>query len=239
MKTVNRICQVLAIVFGIASLALFFFDFATLMISGQAYTFSGAQLAFGGTKELSGSVEADMAKSADLLFCFIVTAMAFLFSVFSFKKKGLRYAAPAFGLVAAIYMLVVRLSSAWKFVDTRAVLSDAKFDYLVTDVKYSSLVWLIVIALFAFTVAAAAYLFIDDALEVKASKGSKKTILKRVALFFRDYKSESKKIVWPTLKDVLKNTGIVLVMCLLVGILIWVIDFGLGNLIDLILGLKS
>ena len=46
MKTVNRICQVLAIVFGVASLALFFFDFATLMISGQAYTFSGAQLAF-------------------------------------------------------------------------------------------------------------------------------------------------------------------------------------------------
>ncbi len=239
MKAVNRICQVLAIVFGVASLALFFFDFASLTISGQAYTFSGAQLAFGGTKELTGSVEADMAKSADLLFCFIVTAMAFLFSVFSFKKKGLRYAAPAFGLVAAIYMLVVKLSTPWKYVDTRAELSDAKFDYQVTGVKYSSFVLFIVIALFAFTVAAAAYLFISDVLEVKASKGSKKTILQRVVLFFRDYKSETKKIVWPTFKDVLKNTGIVLIMCLLVGILIWVVDFGLGNLIDLVLGLKS
>ena len=42
--------------------------------------------------------------------------------------------------------------------------------------------------------------------------------------------------VWPGIKDVLKNTLIVLVMCLLVGALIWLVDFGLGQLLGLILG---
>ena len=83
---------------------------------------------------------------------------------------------------------------------------------------------------------AVAYLLVDDYLEVLASKGAKKTIIKRIALFFRDYKSEIKKIVWPNIKDVLKNTAIVLIMCLLVGIFIWLLDLGLGKLLELILG---
>ena len=58
----------------------------------------------------------------------------------------------------------------------------------------------------------------------------------KVGKFFRDYKSEYKKIVWPNLKDVLKNTFIVLVMCLIIGALIWIVDFGLGQLLSLILG---
>lgn len=239
MKTVNKICQVLALLFGIGSFVLFFLNFATLTISGEAYTLTGAQLAFGTTKELTKDVVANMAISADLLFCLILTAIGLICSIFSFKKKGFRYATSGFGLAAAIYMLVVRLSSAWKFVDTRAELGDAKFNYYVTDVKYTSFVLFIVIALFLFAAAAIANLLISDAIEVAESKGAKKTIFKRIVLFFRDYKSEVKKIVWPGLKEVAKNTVIVLIMCLLVGALIWIVDFGLGNLIDLILGLKK
>ena len=239
MKAVNKICQVLAIIFGLASFVLFFLNFATLTITGEAQTFTGAQLAFGATKELAEGVSANMAISADLLFCLILTAIGLICSIFSFKKKGFRYAASGFGLAAAIYMLVVRLSTAWKFVDTRAELSDAKFNYYVTDVKYTVFVLFIVIALFLFAAAAIANLLVSDAIEVAESKGAKKPILKRIVLFFRDYKSEVKKIVWPGLKDVVKNTIIVLIMCLLVGALIWIVDFGLGSLIDLILGLKS
>ncbi|MBO4433782.1 MAG: preprotein translocase subunit SecE [Clostridia bacterium] len=76
----------------------------------------------------------------------------------------------------------------------------------------------------------------DDYLEAKASKGAKKTIFARVIAFFKDYKSEVKKIVWPGIKDVLKNTLIVLVMCLVVGAFIWLLDFGLGKLLEVILG---
>lgn len=239
MKTVNKICQVLAILFGLASFVLFFFDFATLTNAADTYTLTGAQLAFGTTAELTKDVTANMAVSADLLFCLILTLIGLVCSVLSFKKKGFRYAASGFGLASAIYMLVVRLSTAWKFVDTRAELSDEKFSYFVTDVKYTSFVLFIVIALFLFAIAAIANLLISDAIEVAESKGAKKTIFKRIVLFFRDYKSEVKKIVWPGLKEVAKNTVIVLIMCLIVGALIWLVDFGLGSLIDWILGLKS
>ncbi|MBQ8532710.1 MAG: preprotein translocase subunit SecE [Clostridia bacterium] len=95
---------------------------------------------------------------------------------------------------------------------------------------------MLVIALFLFVIASAAYLLIDDYIEVAASKGEKLTIPKRIIRFFKDYKSEVKKIVWPGLKEVIKNTVIVLIMCLLVGVLIWLIDFGLGQLLNLVLG---
>ena len=90
--------------------------------------------------------------------------------------------------------------------------------------------------MFAFTAVAGAYLLIDDYLEVAASKGSKLTIPKRVVRFLRDYKSEIKKIIWPGWKDVLKNTAIVLAICLVIGAFIWVVDYGLAELVKLILG---
>ncbi|MBE6777334.1 MAG: preprotein translocase subunit SecE [Ruminococcaceae bacterium] len=86
-----------------------------------------------------------------------------------------------------------------------------------------------------FVVFAIAYLFIDDYIEAKASK-EKKTICQRVVLFFRDNKSEIKKISWPGLREVIKNTITVIVICLIIGALIWLIDGGLGALLKLILG---
>ncbi|MBQ6714573.1 MAG: preprotein translocase subunit SecE [Clostridia bacterium] len=106
----------------------------------------------------------------------------------------------------------------------------------VTKVEYTSFVLFAAIALFVFTAFAVAYLLIDDYIEVLESKGSKKTIFKRIVLFLRDYKSEAKKIVWPSLKDVLKNTLIVIIICVIVGVIIWGVDFGLGQLLELILG---
>ena len=124
-------------------------------------------------------------------------------------------------------MLVMRLGSADEFVESRPMAN-------VTSVTYTSFALYLVIALFLFVIAAAAYLLIDD--YVDAKKNGKLTIGQRIVRFFRDYKSEVKKIVWPGFKDVMKNTLIVLIMCLLIGILIWVIDFGLGQLLNLVLG---
>lgn len=240
MKTVNKICQVLSIVFGLASLALFFMNFAVITVGGTEESLIGAVLAFGAKKTLSTGVVADMAKSSDILLCFLLTATAFIMSIFSFKKKGLRYAVPAFSLGSAIYMLVITLRDAKYFVDCRAALDGGgQLGDMVSAVKYTPFVLICAIVLFAFFFASVAYLLIDDYIEVLESKGSKKTILKRIALFFRDYKSEVKKIVWPGYKDVLKNTLIVLVMCLLVGAFIWLLDYGLGSLIKVILGVSS
>ncbi len=230
MKTVNRICQILSVILAVVSLVLFFAPFATLTTPVGETTAVGAVLGFGG-KLTVAETEYHMARSADILFCFWLTVLALVLSIFSFKSKKIRYFAPAIGLGTGIYMLVIALSDAAKFVDARPLTTTIG----VTGIEYSKFVLLTAIALLIFAIASAAYLFIDDYIEVMQSKGSKRTILKRVIGFFKDYKSEVKKIVWPGISDVLKNTAIVLVLCLIVGAFIWLLDFGLGKLIELIL----
>ena len=50
---------------------------------------------------------------------------------------------------------------------------------------------------------------------------------KATGRFFKDFKAENKKIVWPDFKTVIKNTGVVIVSIIVIGIGIWVVDFGL------------
>ncbi len=231
MKTISRVLQILTIAFGLAAVVLFFFKFATI----NGLNANGVQLAFG--IKLKG-MKGDLAKSADITFCFILTVIGAVLSALSYKSKKLRYAAPAFGLVSAIYMLVISLSLGnhpKRFVDARSIVSDTNL----ATIKYTAIIPLCTVALFLFVICGIAYLLVDDAIEVAASKGNKLSIPKRVVRFFRDYKSEVKKIVWPGFRDVVKNTLIVLVICLLVGILIWAFDKGLGELIKLIMKGKA
>ena len=43
--------------------------------------------------------------------------------------------------------------------------------------------------------------------------------------YFRELRSELKKVVWPTPQQVLKNALIVLACVLVVGVFIWLFDF--------------
>ena len=52
----------------------------------------------------------------------------------------------------------------------------------------------------------------------------------KVCKYFRELRSELKKVVWPTPKQVLKNTAIV------VGIFIWLFDYVAGVGIDALIG---
>lgn len=63
------------------------------------------------------------------------------------------------------------------------------------------------------------------------SKDDKKkvSVFKRIGRFFRDLKSEFKKIVWPSKKTTLNNTGVVLALMAIVGVAIWVLDWLLVN----------
>ena len=229
MKALNKICQILAIVLGLASVVLFFMDFVTIVTNGDAESLVGAQLAFGSKFKTSAGVEYDLARSSHILFCFFMTVISAVLSGFAFKSKKVRYATPVFGAISGIYMLVIALSKDTSYVDRRPIEN-------ITDVTLTPFVLILAIVLLVFTIVSAAYLLIDDYIEVKESNGEKLTIPKRVVRFFRDYKSEVKKIVWPGFKEVVKNTAIVLIMCLLLGVLIWLIDFGLGQLLNLILG---
>ncbi len=55
--------------------------------------------------------------------------------------------------------------------------------------------------------------------------------------FLRDLKGEFKKITWPTFPAVVRNTGVTLVLCAVLGLIICLIDLGLGSLINLLLSL--
>ena len=61
-----------------------------------------------------------------------------------------------------------------------------------------------------------------------------------ICRYFRELRSELKKVVWPTPKQVLKNTLIVLACVLVVGVFIWVFDYvaqiGINALIGLVKG---
>lgn len=60
---------------------------------------------------------------------------------------------------------------------------------------------------------------------------------KSAGKFIREYRSELKKISWPDAKDTTKNALITLGAIFVVGVFIWVLDFGLSELRDL--GLKK
>ena len=57
-----------------------------------------------------------------------------------------------------------------------------------------------------------------------------------VCRYFRELKSELKKVVWSTPQQVLKNTLIVIACVLVVGVFIWLFDFvasvSINGLID-------
>lgn len=70
-----------------------------------------------------------------------------------------------------------------------------------------------------------------------AKDSSKKSIhpIKSIGKFFREYKSEIKKISWPAAKDTTKNTLVTLGAILIVGVFIWILDFGLSTIRDVAL----
>ena len=58
-----------------------------------------------------------------------------------------------------------------------------------------------------------------------------------LGLWFREMKSELKKVVWPNKKTVLKNTGTVLLCSLIIGAVIWIFDFASVSVVELVLNL--
>lgn len=83
---------------------------------------------------------------------------------------------------------------------------------------------------------------IDVKVDKKASKADKPekkkdkkpNIFARIAKYFRECKAEVKKITWPMPKSVFKNCGIVLVLIIVMGLLIFALDQGLFALLGLI-----
>ncbi|MGI6181464.1 MAG: preprotein translocase subunit SecE [Agathobaculum sp.] len=62
------------------------------------------------------------------------------------------------------------------------------------------------------------------------TKVKKPSLFARIGKWFRELKSECRKIVWPTRQQTVNNTLVVVACVIVVGIFIWVLDviFGLG-----------
>ncbi|MBQ7546105.1 MAG: preprotein translocase subunit SecE [Clostridia bacterium] len=86
--------------------------------------------------------------------------------------------------------------------------------------------------------AAAEKIAAAEKVKAKKPKSDKPNIFvrawKAIVRFFKDLRGETKKIVWPDGKTVLKSTGVVLAVVVVFTIVIWLIDLGLSKSIDLV-----
>ena len=59
----------------------------------------------------------------------------------------------------------------------------------------------------------------------------------KIAKYFRELNSELKKVVWPTPKQLLKNTLVVIACVLVVGVFIWTFDLVANVVIDALISI--
>ena len=59
----------------------------------------------------------------------------------------------------------------------------------------------------------------------KSEKKSKPSTFDRIGRWLRELKSELKKVQWPSKKQTMNNTVIVIACVIVVGIFIWIFDF--------------
>lgn len=75
----------------------------------------------------------------------------------------------------------------------------------------------------------------QKALAVKKEPGKIKGYLDKGLQFLREVKVELKKVVWPTRKQTMGSTVVVLILVMLISLFLGVVDFGLSGLVRLVL----
>ena len=77
----------------------------------------------------------------------------------------------------------------------------------------------------------------DETKKAPAKKNQKPGLFARIARWFREMRSELKKVSWPTGKATLKNVGTVILCVLIVGVVIWLFDWLIHAVIQALLNL--
>lgn len=75
--------------------------------------------------------------------------------------------------------------------------------------------------------------------ETKPAKKSQAKKPNPVVKYFKDLRSEFKKVVWPSKKTVVNNSGVVIAAMVLSGLAIWGIDSGFAALLKGLLSLAG
>jgi len=63
-----------------------------------------------------------------------------------------------------------------------------------------------------------------------------KLMISRIRHFLREAKVELKKVTWPTPKEALASTSVVIVVVIIVSLFLGIVDLGLTRIIRLVLG---
>ena len=71
---------------------------------------------------------------------------------------------------------------------------------------------------------------------VARAKAAVKNFGTRVSKFFRDTKSELKKVVWPSKEDTKQNTIVVLVTVAIAAVVMILLDTVFGGILGLVIG---
>lgn len=59
-------------------------------------------------------------------------------------------------------------------------------------------------------------------------------MFEKLKQFFSDVAKEMKKVSWPTKEQLRESTGVVVVTCLIIGAIVYVIDYGMTVLMQTI-----
>ncbi|MGN0556252.1 MAG: preprotein translocase subunit SecE [Acutalibacteraceae bacterium] len=229
IKALSYTCKVLTAVSAVATALFFFFDF--YVIKGF-YTLTGIQVMFGSSQTVGGQNYVTY-KSSWYITAFLLAIITAVFVIMNcFKFKRLKYWAAGSSLLLMINMFVLYCVPTYttRF-DVRTSPVTNITNSMITRQPAVTLAFIGAIVVFVLAVVT---MFVADYAEVLDSKGAKLPIFKRIINFFKDYKSEIKKIVWPSRGTVVKNVIIVVIMCVVIGAFIWLLDFGLSQLFNLI-----
>jgi preprotein translocase subunit SecE len=63
-----------------------------------------------------------------------------------------------------------------------------------------------------------------------------KIIIQKVTQFLKEAKVELKKVVWPTPKQTMASTAVVIIIVFIVSIYLGIVDFALAKLVKFVLG---
>ena len=63
-----------------------------------------------------------------------------------------------------------------------------------------------------------------------------KIIIQKVTQFLKEVKVELKKVVWPTPKQTVASTAVVIIIVFIVSIYLGIVDFALAKLVKFVLG---
>jgi len=63
-----------------------------------------------------------------------------------------------------------------------------------------------------------------------------KIVIQKVTQFLKEAKLELKKVVWPTPKQTMASTAVVIIIVFIVSIYLGIVDFALAKLVKYILG---